>query len=270
MVSRRQGGTSRRRPQVGEEPETISVLEVSPERLATSFKKYAWVEGVKVSYSPGQIDVELRYHQPVAWVQLSTGDQIVIDEEGNILPVEDVDVPGSALEIKVMGTGLARPSDPKPGVVWKVRDGSGLERIDERIVAAAEWPAFSCMSRRRATPNGRNALRVLEIIVSDSRAGVFLCSMPKESRSAGAKRQATSRPASRPPPKNGPCFAAGERRKRLDFWPTAISGLFQTIGSVIFVRPRTPLAHQPTTKPAEKRPDPTSSSRNRQDRDNRA
>lgn len=156
------------------EPETISMLQVSPERLALSFKKYAWVEGVKVSYMPGQIDVVLRYRQPVAWVQLSSSDQIVIDEKGNILPTEDVNVSPGTL-IKVIGPGLTAPADRQPGVVWKVRDGSGLERNDERIVAAARMASFLLQEPQKSDAQRSNALRIRVINVADlSGRGLFI------------------------------------------------------------------------------------------------
>ena len=147
--------------------ETISVLQVTPERLAMSFKKYAWVEGVKVSYAPGKIEVELRYRRPVAWVQLSGAEQIVVDEKGNILPAEDVDVPQLGRVITVTGADLSAPSDRQPGVVWKLRDGNGFERIDDRIVAAASLANFLLKEPQNSDAQGSDALRILEIIVTD-------------------------------------------------------------------------------------------------------
>jgi hypothetical protein len=157
------------------EPEMISVLQVSPEQLAMSFKKYAWIEGVKVVYVPGQIDVELRYHRPVAWVQLSSADQIMIDEQGNILPAEDVDVSKLGTVIKVTGRGLAAPPDRRPGVVWKIRDETNLEQVDERISAAARTASFLLQPPQLSDAQRSNALRVHQIIVSDfSRRGLFV------------------------------------------------------------------------------------------------
>jgi hypothetical protein len=157
------------------EPETISVLQVSPERLAMSFKKYAWVEGVKVSYAPGLIEVELRYHQPVAWVQLSSTDQIVIDAKGDILPAENVDVPKLGTVIKVTGRGLSAPSDRRPGVVWKVRDETNFEKVDERISAAAKLAGFLVQNPQHGDAQRSNALRVEHIIVTDfSGRGLFV------------------------------------------------------------------------------------------------
>jgi hypothetical protein len=157
------------------EAETISLLQVPPERLAMSFKKYAWVEWVKVSYSPGAIDVELRYHRPVAWVQLQGAEQIVIDEKGNVLPAEDIDVSQLGRVIKITGAGLAAPSDRRPGVVWKVRDGNGFERVDERILAAAKSANYLLEEPQYGDAQRSDALRILEIIVTDfSSRGLFL------------------------------------------------------------------------------------------------
>jgi hypothetical protein len=158
------------------EPEIISVLQVSSEQLANSFKKYPWIESAEVFYRPGQIDVDLRYHQPVAWVQLSAADQVVIDEKGNILPIGDINVPRlGPIKIKVRGTGLTPPSDRQPGVIWKIRDASGLERTDERIVAAARMASFLSQEPQKSDALRTNALRITEINVSYfSSRGLFL------------------------------------------------------------------------------------------------
>jgi hypothetical protein len=157
------------------ESETISVLQVSPEQLAMSFKKYAWIEGVKVAYAPGRIDVELRFHQPVAWVQLSSADQLVIDEEGIILPAEDVDVPKVGSLIQVIGIGLTAPTDRQPGVVWKVREPGGLERIDERIRAAAKLAEFLSQEPQKGDAERSRGLRIRVINVSNfSAQGLFI------------------------------------------------------------------------------------------------
>jgi hypothetical protein len=157
------------------EAETISVLQVPPERLATSFKKYAWVESVNVSYVPGQIDVALRYHRPVAWVQLRPFDQIMIDEKGNILPAEDVDVSKLGTVIKVTGRGLSVPSDRRPGVVWKVRDQTNVEQVDERILAAAKLASFLLQEPQHGDAKRSNALRVDHIIPTEfSGRGLFV------------------------------------------------------------------------------------------------
>jgi hypothetical protein len=159
------------------EPETISVLQVSSEQLAMSFKKYAWIEGAKVFKRPGQIDVELRYYRPVAWVQLSSTDQIVIDEKGVILPAENVDVPKLKLDgvIQIIGDGLSAPTDRRPGVVWKVRDSGGLERADERIRAAAAMASFLLQEPQKGDAQRSRALRIRVINVQEfTGRGLFI------------------------------------------------------------------------------------------------
>ena len=114
------------------EPAAISVLEVTAARLSQIFKNYAWVKDVRVVYHPGNIRVQLRYRQPVAWVQLRGGEQVMIDDEGTILPAKDIDVAALGRVIKVLGDiekgGLAPPSDLRYGVKWKSRqDGSDVD-----------------------------------------------------------------------------------------------------------------------------------------------
>jgi hypothetical protein len=157
------------------EAETISVLRVLPEQLEMSFKKYAWVESVKVSYTYGGIDVSLRYHRPVAWVQVTPTEQIMIDEKANVLSVDDVNVLQLDKVFKVTGKGLSAPSDRRPGVVWKVRDESNLEQVDDRIRAAAKLANFLLQEPQQADAQRSSALRVDKIIVTDFRGrGLFV------------------------------------------------------------------------------------------------
>jgi hypothetical protein len=51
-------------------------------------------------------------------------------------------------------------------VIWKVRDTNGLERIDERIVAAAAMASFLAQEPQRSEGQRANALRIVEINVS--------------------------------------------------------------------------------------------------------
>jgi hypothetical protein len=250
------------------EPETISVLQVSPERLAMSFKKYAWVEGVKVSYAPGQIEVELRYHQPVAWVQLSSTDQIVIDEKGDILPAENVDVPKLGATIKVTGRGLSAPSDRRPGVVWKVRDETRLEKVDERISAAAKLASFLLHEPQHGDAQRSNALRVHDIIVTEfSGRGLFVITAENVEICWGDAPG--DEPTGHP--------TAAEKWDMLRRWeqtePTRslVVGDYWAFSSdgVRHEGPHSDLRQQPETRKASENPAiPPLSSRNRQDRDN--
>jgi hypothetical protein len=103
------------------EPEHIFILAVSRNDLKSAFKKYPWVDEVtRVTYPPGRVRVELRYRRPVAWVQLRAADQILIDEEGTVLPAADVDVAALGRVVKITGVaGTSPASATKYGERWK-------------------------------------------------------------------------------------------------------------------------------------------------------
>jgi hypothetical protein len=157
-------------------PEHVAVLEFAPERLKMEFQKYAWVKEVtRVAYAPGRIQVDIRYRQPVAWMQLGGTEQIVIDERAVILSQEDIDMASLGRVIRVTGHGLASPSDPRPGLTWKSRsEGDEVDRVDERVTAAATLAAFLVKAPQVRDAEGSPALTILEIIVTDfSLRGLF-------------------------------------------------------------------------------------------------
>ncbi len=163
--------------QTAAEPAQIPHLDLAPEQIAVAFKKYAWVEDVaKVAFHPGRIVVDLRYRQPVAWVHLPRGPQRIVDDNGTILPSEDIDVEPLGSLIKITGDGLLPPSDPRPGVVWKARDrAADIDRADPKVVAAARLAGFLRRQTADSQSNPARALRVLEIIVTDyERRGLFV------------------------------------------------------------------------------------------------
>ena len=151
------------------EPENIAVLDVPRDHVAVAFKKYAWVEEVvKVAYPPGRIRVDVRYRKPAAWVQLQGAEKRIVDRNGIILPTDDVDVAALGQVIKISGHGLLAPSDPRPGVVWKSSgDGPGLDRADERILAASKLAAFFVQGPQANDSHKYPALHLREIIVTD-------------------------------------------------------------------------------------------------------
>jgi hypothetical protein len=159
------------------EPERFSTLEVTPERIALAFKNYPWVEDVrKVTYAPGRICVELRYRQPVGWVDLRNGKQQIVDDKGIILAVEDVDVDQLGQVPKISGDGLSPPSDPRAGVVWKsIAAPTDVAEAEPRILAAARLAGFLRAENRAQDAASSPALRVLEIIVTERASpGLFL------------------------------------------------------------------------------------------------
>jgi len=159
------------------ESERISLLEVVPQRLTLAFKNYAWVEDVvKVSYGPGRILVDLRYRRPVAWVDLRNGRQQIVDDKGILLSPEDIDVAQLGLLIRITCQGLAAPSDPRAGVMWKTKaSATDMGEADPRIQAAAKLAGFLRTEPRAHDALSARALLILEIIVTDlANEGLFL------------------------------------------------------------------------------------------------
>ena len=144
---------------------TISVLDVTPDGLAVAFKIYAWVEEViKVAYGPGRIRVELRYRRAGCVGPASRRrSRLMVDEEGIILPTEDVDVAAARPSDQDHGGSRSLASAGPSSRGWsgnRSRDASGLEQVDERILAAAKLAGF--LLRRAAVGRCRRspALRI--------------------------------------------------------------------------------------------------------------
>jgi hypothetical protein len=159
------------------ETERISLLEQGPEGLAVAFRKYSWVLDVaKVTYQPGRILVDLRYRQPVAWVDLPRGQHQIVDGKGILLRSEDIDVERLGPVIKITGDGLLAPSDLRPGVIWKRKGKAGaMDEADGRILAASKLADFLRQEDRASDSTAARALRIPEIIVSDFQArGLFV------------------------------------------------------------------------------------------------
>jgi hypothetical protein len=150
-------------------PERVSTLDGTPDLLKADFKKYAWVKEVKkVVYAPGRIEVDLDYCQPVAWVQLGAGEQVIIDERAVILPAEDVNPALLGQVVKITGHGLTPPADPQPGLVWKSRErAGGPDGADDRILAAAKLACFLAQETQTRDAEQSPALRILEISVTE-------------------------------------------------------------------------------------------------------
>jgi hypothetical protein len=156
---------------------SLSQLDVRPDRLALAFKLDAWVEEVvKISYAPGKVLADLRFRQPVAWVKPENAQHLhLVDGEGRVLPVEDVDTEITGFLAKITGIGLAPPADARAGVVWKSKlyGGEG-EQVDERIVAAAGLARF-LKQQGQSGAEISPALQMIEIIVSDfDNRGLFV------------------------------------------------------------------------------------------------
>ena len=150
--------------------ESISQLDVRPDRLALAFKLDPWVEEVrKVIYAPGRIFLDLKIREPVAWVKPADGQPQIVDGEGRVLPAEDVDVEAASGLLRLTDpAGLSPPSDRRPGVVWKSRpQGADPTRSRSGSSQRPGWRDFLKRELQAAGPNAPAALRMIEIILSD-------------------------------------------------------------------------------------------------------
>lgn len=150
-------------------PERFSTLETSPDQLLAAFKEAPWVEdAIQATYTLGRVQVRLVYQRPVAYVQLAGGDQFLVDSRATVLDPEDVDSERLGPVAKILGTGIERPIDPRPGVVWK-SDHAGTVGPDRSIVAAARLAGFL------AQQDAASTFKIARIVVSDfERRGLFV------------------------------------------------------------------------------------------------
>ena len=120
----------------------------------------------RVTFGPGRIAVDLKFREPVAWVKVEGGQQIV-DGQGRLLPSEDVDVQLVGALIQITGVELTRPADSRAGVVWKSKSaGEEVARPDERIISAARLARFLREHVGSDQGAASKTLRMVEIIVT--------------------------------------------------------------------------------------------------------
>jgi hypothetical protein len=162
----------------GHQTKPIGRLDLTPDKLAAIFKNCPWIEEVRVTYPPDGITVHLRYREPVAYVQIFQGEQLLVDSQGTILPPGDVDETklDPARLTRITAQHLESPADPTPGVTWKSKTAeTDSPRPDQRILAAAKLAAFLRDQTQRQSRPDLLALRVGEIIVTDfENRGLFL------------------------------------------------------------------------------------------------
>ncbi len=130
----------------------FSALEQSLEGLARDFRLYAWVKRVSrvERTAPNRLVVRLEYRQPVALA--SFGDApppLLIDEEGVILPIDDIDDEARKSLIHLLN--LPPPLERRVGKVWlsgESRRGIEVGAPDPRVPAAGRLAAFLLAARR--------------------------------------------------------------------------------------------------------------------------
>ena len=126
----------------GDEP--FSYLDISLAELDREFRLYRWVKRVRYvrRRTPNRILVGLDYRRPVATASVpGRAGRWLLDEDGVILPDEDVDRESAGLLIRI--TVIDPPFGPRAGHVWMSRETSeGLGKADERVLAASRLAGF--------------------------------------------------------------------------------------------------------------------------------
>ena len=177
--------------------------------------------------------MELQYRQPVAWVQLGGTRQHMVDDEGTVLPTENID----ATALGPLACPRSKASAWLPR--WRLstvksgnrdRNRMRLEQVDERIVAAARLAGFlprpPQVERCRRSP----ALRLREIIVTDQ-AGPVRPSTPRGRRFCGETRQGAEKPGRPSADEKWDILVAWEKSTPRDFWSRGITGSLRRVTS---------------------------------------
>ena len=165
------------------EPETLGLLDVDPERLRNAFKSFPWVREVgAIERPPGGLVVHLSYRRPVATVAVAAAAQFVLDREGCILPIEDVDTAKMGRWIWIVGRELTAPPRDREGTIWKTAasDSPHGEALDRGVVQAARLAGFFLDPAREAEAESNPALRVRSITVTDAKLNfsLFVVTVP--------------------------------------------------------------------------------------------
>ncbi len=161
-----------------EEAEVLPILDVDPERIRAAFKRFPWVEEVlSVEFPPRGLVVRLAYREPVAKVQLTGADQLLLDREGCILPVDDIDVEHVKPLIAIKGDGLTRPGKDRIGKLWRT-EASETPRgslVDQGVIQAAHLAGFLLESTRREQADASSGLKIVTIYATEpANRGLFI------------------------------------------------------------------------------------------------
>ncbi|WP_165073496.1 cell division protein FtsQ/DivIB [Paludisphaera rhizosphaerae] len=143
------------------EPEVLPVLDVDAESLAGAFKQFPWVERVEsVEFPPHSLVVRLAYRKPVVRVQAAGAVQQVLDREGCILPMEDIDTEKIGRLIAVSGRSLVAPAADRVGLIWKTADPD----VDRMVIQAARLAGFLLDPSRESEAKTDPSLRITAIL----------------------------------------------------------------------------------------------------------
>jgi hypothetical protein len=166
------------RVQAGQ-PKSLAVLDVDLTKLERAFALHSpWVKAVaqvrRTYPRPGQpsLSVQLEYRWPVAEARISERQSIVIDEDGIVLPTDDIDRSAAGPLISLQGFASNR--------FWGALGADDdLSAPDSRVVAAAKLSGFF-KRRQHSLPAGMASTgkSVIAIISGDAR-GLFAVTADK-------------------------------------------------------------------------------------------
>jgi hypothetical protein len=143
--------------------ERFSILSIDLELLRKEFPRSPWVKqvpGAERSYRA--LVVRLVYRKPVAVAEFEHGLVKVIDEDGVILPDDDIDWVEKGPRFRVRGIArpliqiwnVKPPASTRPGLSWNRSDVLGDQ--DEQVLGAARLAEF-LLRQPPITPGGKPA-----------------------------------------------------------------------------------------------------------------
>ena len=163
-----------------EEDSVLSVPSLEPGRLTQAFKKSPWVsEEQKIRFGhPNQVVVELRYRRPIAAVECASERLVVLDEEGVILPNDQIDLEVVSLArptggdakalIRIVRNTKSDPKDRSPGITWRTNPiDAPLTESDQNVLSAARLAGFFVRETKRPTGPATAEFRVNTIYTND-------------------------------------------------------------------------------------------------------
>jgi len=162
------------------EEKVLSVPALESGRLTEAFKKCPWVrevESVRFSF-PNQVVVRLHFRKPVATIKPVAQKMIVLDEDGVILPDEEIDTERAAISfnacrgedclILLVRWGQELPKDRSPGTKWKTSPiDSEPTEADRQVYAAARLAGYLKRVHQETRPQPK-ALGIYKIFVNEA------------------------------------------------------------------------------------------------------
>ncbi len=164
-------------------PERVPILEVNLEELTKIFSLNPLVERVtKIEVTRRRLSVSLIFRQPVAVVEVAGQAWVVIDQDGTILPTEDIDWVEKKPRPRVRGIAdplpiifdVPAPTSLAPGLPYKTSNSESLGRDADTEVLKAARLAKYLQGQVKTTPLGRPCPNFERIAPSHKEDGLLL------------------------------------------------------------------------------------------------